>query len=367
MTYNFEHFYRCGEKRFHNIFQAFEEQKNTGQFPEYIIDDELVQSIKGVKRPKNLNRQYLQRLMIARLKELRKKYQRLVLYYSGGTDSYTIMRLCVENDIFIDETITHMISVKNNIRVDIEPYAGLLLAKKHEGTGIGKCSEFRPTEDHLSYIDDPEWFLKDNFMRGCNITNRFFSTPMALHDEINQHDSTVILTGFEKPRLYIENGQLHWTVLDVAVAELMGLKKVVPFFLDKENPELVVGMTYAMADMIDVKQFKSKGQMIEINADRKAKLKTLEPIGLYKTPYHWINTAILGKDKMNYNIKTKRAFKELQKIGRNDYIGKIWATHKRIIERYGKLPHALQTQGNISQTVARLCEKVPILQEKFGG
>ena len=42
MTYYFDQHYKCGDKKFHNIYQAFDEQISSGQFPEYMVDQETL-------------------------------------------------------------------------------------------------------------------------------------------------------------------------------------------------------------------------------------------------------------------------------------------------------------------------------------
>lgn len=366
MSYHFEQYYRCGEKRFYNIFQAFKEQSHTGHFPEYVIDHDLIENLKGFTRPRNIDRKTLQALMVRRLKEIRKKYNKLRLAYTGGTDSYTILKLCVENDIYIDETITHMISIENNLRTNLELVAGLRLAKEHEGKSIGVCTEFHPSTNDLDFVNDPDWYLDEKLVPGTNITNRFFSLPHALGEVLSKNDGGVVLTGFEKPRFLIEDGILKWCTVDCHVGDVMGLTKTIPFFLDKENPELVVSMSYAMLDRLNIQDLLSKDQLIGWNTFGRHKMdELLTHCGFYSTPHVFINHALLGKTNFNLNRKTKRFHNELRKLGHEDFVNKVFKTHDRILALYGDLPHALQTEGQLVKATTRFSQKIPILRHKF--
>ena len=71
----FDQWYECGDKRFLNIWQAFDYQKESGYFPHYRFDQEFLNSIKNIKRPKNLNHNYIKNLIVKRLKQLRNEYK----------------------------------------------------------------------------------------------------------------------------------------------------------------------------------------------------------------------------------------------------------------------------------------------------
>jgi hypothetical protein len=362
MSYNFKSYYQCGDKKFYNIFQAFEHQKQTGHFPKFIVDQDLIDNISGRKKPKDISPQAIRKLLVDRLKDLRKKYRKLKLAYSGGTDSYTILKLCVDNDIYVDETITIMSSLYGNVRVDLEYLAGLKLAKEYEGTGIGKCTVIRPSSDDLLHVNDPDWFLDDKYVRGPYLPFRPYWLSQIIKEEVKD-GGTVVLTGVEKPRLVIDAGQPNW-FLDDSANELMGVENTVPMFIDKENPDLVVSLAYASLPFLKNQQ---EGQHFGYHTcDRETKLKMLAAYGFEKTPYNFINDNKLGKDKFYFNTKTRYFFKELEKNGHADYTEKMFATHKRIKDLYKDLPHAIEFAGNLSKPIGRMSQKIPILQHKFG-
>jgi hypothetical protein len=367
MSYHFETYYQCGDKQFHNIFQAFREQKETKHFPKFVLDRDLISRIANAKKPKNLDSKYLRDLMISRLKYLRKKYNKLKIGYSGGTDSYTILRLCVDNDIYIDETITQMSSIKKDVRTNLEYYAGVSLAKKYEGTLIGKCTELHPTEKDLEFVDDPDWFYDDKIITGPTIPFRVYSTPNIIQQAIKSDNDTIMLMGYEKPRFLVEDGKLYWTVIDSSVGEIMGQDNTVPFFLDKDNPELVVALAYATLGKMDVNKALLNNQLIGFHSlDHKKQIELLDSCGFYKTPHHFINVGLLGKTLFNFNRKSQRFFSELQKNNKQDYIEKIYSTHKKISDLYSDLPYSVESHGNLVKSVCRYSQKLEVLPDGFG-
>jgi len=365
MKYIFNQHYQCGDKQFHNIFQAFNQQKLTGHFPSFVVDEDLITALQGSKRPSALTPSYIKGLMIKRLKELRRKYNKLKLMYSGGTDSYTILKLCVDNDIYIDETVTQMISMTNNVRTNLEYHAGLRLAKKYEGYLVGKCTELHPTDKDLDFVNDPYWFYDPIMVPGPSLTWRPYSLPKMIRDAGD--DDTIVLVGYEKPRILIENGKPYWVINDASAGEMMGTTNAIPFFHDKENPELAVALTYALLDNLKINGYKS-GTLVGYHHFKKksTKMKLLDDYGFTATPHNFVNMALLGKEQYNFNRKTKRFYEELRKEGKEDFIEAMFATRDKIIRLYQNLPHALEIDGKSVKAVGRYSQKIPILQDKFG-
>jgi hypothetical protein len=363
MSYNFNLHYKCGNKKFHNIFQAFEHQRQTEHFPELILDQELVDNISNRKKPKDISPKAIRQLIVDRLKVLRKNYTKLKLAYSGGTDSYTILKLCVDNDIYIDETITIMSSLYGSTRVDLEYLAGLKLAKQYEGSKIGKCVQIKPTGQDLLHVNDPDWFLDERYVRGSYVPYRPYWLGQIIKQNVAAGD-TIVITGYEKPKLVIHNKTPNWFIDDSA-GELMGIENTVPLFLDKQNPDLILALAYAT---LKFKTDNKEGSYFGFHTcDNKTKLEMLEAFGFEKTPHNFVNIGKLGKNRFHFNTKTRYFLKELETNGHNDYVEKLFETHRIIKDRYSDLPHAVEFDGKFTKPIGRLSLKIPILQDKFGG
>ena len=91
-------------------------------------------------------------------KNLRKKYNKMRLLYSGGTDSHTILKLCIDNDIHIDETITHMVSYIRTPKLDIEYLNGIKFAKSHCPQSIGTVTIIQPQIEDLNFYFKNDWY-----------------------------------------------------------------------------------------------------------------------------------------------------------------------------------------------------------------
>lgn len=367
MKYFFDQHYLCGAKKFHNIFQAFEEQKKTQAFPQYMLDDELVDALKHIKRPKNLTPKYIKDLMVKRLKQIRQDTGKLKLLFTGGTDSNTILRLCMENSIYLDEVATHMVSIKQCRKTNIEYLPGIKYAMQYQDKLIGKINLIHPTiQDMEDQVASLEWFLDPDWQRGCDIHLRPFSYPRIIRDDLQMDEDTIVLTGYEKPKLLIEDGHAFWTHDDRGLAETSGIENTIPFFLDKGNPELVCAMSYAFLESVNMDNFKNGMLVFSRIKERTLKEKIINNLGLYPTGRHYIDFHLLGKDKYNNSIKSRRFLKEIVQSGKPHLVDRLWQTHEIIYNRYKDLPHALEKKtSKMIQTVGRYAQKIPILQDKF--
>ena len=99
----FNSYYDVGGQRFANIFQAFDKTIENGHFCYYKTDSDWIDQIQSIKVESDVNHLHLKEIYTKKLKELRQQHNKLVLCYTGGTDSHTILDIAIKNKIYIDE------------------------------------------------------------------------------------------------------------------------------------------------------------------------------------------------------------------------------------------------------------------------
>ena len=244
----FTQYYQSGNRKFSNLFRAFDSYKETGQYISYHIDDKFVESISGHKKPQDTSSKAIVGLMIKGLQQLRKKHSKIRLALGGGTDSWTILKLCMQNNIYLDQVLCGLVSFSSNVRADLEYLPAVKYAKEHEGTRIGEVITLAPTRESLKFIEDPEWFKKTG---GPLLPIRPMITQMGERLMNDPGSGYITITGIDKPTVIVKEGKPYWTLLDVRVmAEWMGIKNHCPLFHDSDNPELTVAMTYSFMDHV---------------------------------------------------------------------------------------------------------------------
>lgn len=92
-------YWQVNDKKFINKFQALLEATQTDQAVKYIYFDHVWESFDRSL----LGKHTLKELYKQRAQQLRDSYDYLVLYFSGGADSYNVLRSFLDNNIHIDE------------------------------------------------------------------------------------------------------------------------------------------------------------------------------------------------------------------------------------------------------------------------
>ena len=361
----FDQFYECGDKKFVNLWQAFDYQLESQHFPYYRPDKDFIDAITNCKRPNKISHQYIKDLIVKSLKHLRQKHKYLRIALGGGTDSWSILKYCVQSDIYVDEVVTSMLTFAPNVRHNLEWLPALRYAEEHVGKSIGHINKVYPRIDDCFYVKEKNWWSNPDYVRGSHWPIRPCLNKVWLERTNLPEDDRVDIFGYEKPYIKKQNNKMYWVLQDDAVTECMGIKSVVPLFYNKEFPELTVAMAYAFADNCTY-----HANYYSYENFNKNKLKVLNDLGLESTGHRFLDMFFLGKSdydgserklggyglqslSSNYNYKSKMWWKFLEKIGREDLIEDYKKSVLQASYRYKDLPYALQSNGNSLERVGR--------------
>lgn len=97
-------YYTVNEKKFYNKTLALIESRKCQKPVYWTFNDDVYQTINWT-RPIDVS---LPELYRRRAEQLRRDYDYLVLYFSGGADSVNILDAFISNDIFLDEIVMQM-------------------------------------------------------------------------------------------------------------------------------------------------------------------------------------------------------------------------------------------------------------------
>jgi hypothetical protein len=97
-------FYRVGTQFCtYNLFEALEQRQKTNEDIRWDFNDEFFSTIDWTQEPA----ESLKDLYAQRAAQLREKYDYLVLFFSGGSDSHNILSTFVDYGIYLDEVLTY--------------------------------------------------------------------------------------------------------------------------------------------------------------------------------------------------------------------------------------------------------------------
>lgn len=174
--------------------------------------------------------QTMDELMDSYAVHIRNSHERVILSYSGGTDSHTIYKVFERNHLHIDE-----IMVWENERYEpwhpMAPLTWLKNNHKDPSTKITCMSRFNP-ELKPKTIRHEDWVLENQtqitkFVIGAGIFDSIVS------DYLTQHYGKftwTLVNGYEQPRVYMKNGKYHSCYISLDMLGLIGAIGCTCFF-----------------------------------------------------------------------------------------------------------------------------------------
>jgi hypothetical protein len=217
--------YQINGKFFNNIYLALHESwKNGGEIKFYCFEYEFDQH-DWTQEPTET----MYALMSSHAHYLRNKYQRLILLWSGGTDSHTIYNVFHHNRIHIDEIL-----VGANDKSQMFPESNAAWLQLNHWDPETKITRYDNHDTQLRSIDvsDENWIWKD---KGDLYKYGTISSGDAVKQLIEQNHSGktwCAIAGYEKPRLVYRDGCWHHRQLGMVFQPAMGYDYIEHFFLE---------------------------------------------------------------------------------------------------------------------------------------
>ena len=221
-------FYRVGFKKFTNKTLALIESNRTGYEIEWIFNNNVYEKIDWTIPIET----HLLDLYRQRAQQLRDKYDYLMLYYSGGADSSTILRTFVENNIFLDEIVMQLPETvrqtfdpndtsEANFYAELEysavPYLNKIKNKLHPNTLI-RYQDF--SKPGLELLKKEDWL--DTVPLCTNITLSGVFRQIAQNNDhhiLNLYDtgkSIAQILGIDKPLVYFDGTDYYCYFMDTS-------------------------------------------------------------------------------------------------------------------------------------------------------
>jgi len=221
-------YYLVGWKKFYNKTLALIESKKTGYDIKWIFNNEIYDNIDWtIPIETSLLDLYKQRAL-----QLRNKYDYLMLYFSGGADSATILRTFVENEIFLDEIVmqlpepvrksfTPTDTSERNFYAEIEysaiPYLNKIKNKIHPQTKI-RYQDF--SKPGLEVLKKDFWFEEVPLCTNITISGIMRQVAQNTDDhilKINETGKSVAqILGIDKPLVYFDGKDYYSYFMDTS-------------------------------------------------------------------------------------------------------------------------------------------------------
>ena len=239
--------YKINGKIFYNPFLAFLDgaHHSPHEIPKFFIHDDIFKNINWTKEPE----ESLRDLIDLRARIITQKYEKIILCFSGGTDSVTAYNSFMRQNIFIDEIIitftpkSEAHSVKN--------ISWLLKNHKDKRTKITVFNRNDPK--FRSCFDNEEWVLQNHgqFRDVFELT-----VPGGVYNHCNDswgNKNWCMVIGYEKPHILREKNQWLAVHLDKVFAPGLNWPRIEFFFITTDLPQLHIKQNHSLLKYIKKK------------------------------------------------------------------------------------------------------------------
>lgn len=221
-------FYQVGNQKYYRKIDAILAHQQTGRHPHWNFNDTVFSNYNWAA-PVNISLSELYRI---RAQQLRDRYDYLILCFSGGIDSYTMLRAFIDNNIFIDEILIFgpfkgtesTKSTSNeawNLRSEVDLQA-IPMLKNVNLDSRTKVTLYDYTDDLLNYYKDPNWIT--DFNPGIRYNSSMPKNILihnATREILQQYDrgrKVGFLHGIDKPRISYRDEQYYIYFLDIQLS-----------------------------------------------------------------------------------------------------------------------------------------------------
>jgi hypothetical protein len=217
--------YCVAGRHYNNVYLALHQCWKTGTQLEFYCNDQVFDQYNWTTEPE----QSFELLMDTHAANLRSKYQRLILLWSGGTDSHTIYNVFKRNNIHIDEII-----IKASAHSAGFPEINHAWIQKNHWDPTTIITRYDDHDTELRALDvpDEDWVWRDKGdLLKYGMTSSGDGVKFLCEKNHAGHTWTAI-GGYEKPRLIYRSGRWYSRQLDMVLRPTMGHDYITHFFLE---------------------------------------------------------------------------------------------------------------------------------------
>lgn len=275
--------YHCNGKRFCSKLEAILEANQSGSWVEWDYHDLIFGAHDWSLEPQAS----LTDLYRARAQQLRDSYDHLVLFYSGGVDSWNILKTFVDNNIRLDEIYmfgAFQAEVQTGAELGQDREPGYYTREIHQSLPLVKAlAESRDicvnlydwTTDILEAANDLDWIWRagTRFDPTCMVRSRFHKVFREHNDLLHRGRRVGFVYGVDKPRLLRDDSRIYFAFLDVMMTtgtlptnDILGeyWENDEYFYWSPNLPELAIKQSHVVVQWL---RFRDKLSLIKPMSD----------------------------------------------------------------------------------------------------
>jgi hypothetical protein len=234
-------FYQVGTEKFSNKFLAARYAMNSGKQLCFNLYEDVFDRADWSREPT----ESWDSLLDKRAKQIANMNKPIVLYFSGGTDSYTIYQVFKRNNIHIDVAYLRSWSTETGLQQPVIDLMNLEWYDPHTKMIIRDGTELIKNHSYLS----PDWIWE----KGYRYQFGFIGTDEQSNDEVSALLGTsdfVAVLGFEKPRLRFTDTGIYSYQDDENYVRTMRDPRMDCFYISPHLPELHIKQSYMLLNYV---------------------------------------------------------------------------------------------------------------------
>jgi hypothetical protein len=236
--------YQVGNQTFTNKFLAASHAVKTSQDMHFNLHESVFDHADWSYEPT----QSWDSLLDIRAQQIASKGRPIVLYFSGGTDSYTIYKVFERNNIHLD-----LIYMRRRLGTMDSAMHKRVLELLNKGVYDPTTKIIVRDDDESLFADaysNPDWIWTKNLrwqfgigFAGDHVSNEYVSQELG-------RDDFIAVMGYEKPRILIDYNGVYSYQTDLAYFRQMEQPNTDCFYVSPELPELHIKQSYMLARFI---------------------------------------------------------------------------------------------------------------------
>lgn len=262
-------YYEVGDKKFYCKMSAILYSQEVNGFPQWNFHNDVFASVDWQTEPQ----ESVTELYVRRARQLREKYDYIVLYFSGGSDSRTMLDTFLYNGIKVDEIYVFNAESINlslvhggdaleagNHLAEIPEIAKPYLQQVSKNFPNIKITYHDWVDDVLNAYTSSDWILKSSSRLSANTLakqNHYLST----NNFKNLYDAgkmIVHVKGCEKPKLNLIDNKWYLSFVDKAIGvgcspgfEMQDYHNEELFYWQPDVPELMVKQAHLIKNYFE--------------------------------------------------------------------------------------------------------------------
>lgn len=253
-------YYTVGSYKTYSKLDAIQEQQRTGVFPQWHFNNEAFESFNWTKEPALT----LAELYKKRAEQLREKYDYLVLFYSGGADSTTVLDTFLNNNIHLDEICTWTYYKGNGHKyagTDAEvtkvaqPYAEQVIKNNPQIKYrlFDMSDAIYEFNSNTSIVESYMFGQASIFLPRHSVYHRIYNYINDYRLSIDRGDKIGFIWGSEKPRMIHDGNRYAIRFLDIIdnVVNPGNKNPIELFYWSPDCPEIIAKQGHTVMNYLE--------------------------------------------------------------------------------------------------------------------